>query len=69
MKIVTTLSKVCIENSMNILTLLEDEYHNINERNLTLLSLGQVFTIPRTVDRGLGINYDLKSKTFTLLEK
>ncbi|MBD8047205.1 cytidyltransferase [Clostridium faecium] len=56
------LSKVCIENSMNILTLLEDEYHNINERNLTLLSLGQVFTIPRTVDRGLGINYDLNQK-------
>lgn len=62
------LSKVCIENSINILKVLEDEYHYINERNLTLLSLGQVFTIPRSVDRGLDINYDLNHKPSHYLE-
>lgn len=53
------LSKICIENSLSILDVLEEEYHILNERNLTLASLGQVFTLPRCPDHGKNIEYDL----------
>ena len=53
------LSNVCIENSLSILNVLEEEYHILNERNLTLSSLGQVFTLPRCPDLGKNIEYDL----------
>jgi nicotinic acid mononucleotide adenylyltransferase len=53
------LSKVCIENSLEILTNLESEYHIIHERNLNLLNLGQVFTAPRCPDKGKNMDYDL----------
>jgi hypothetical protein len=53
------LSKVCIENSLEILSVLEDEYHIIHERNLNLLNLGQVFTAPRCPDKGENMDYDL----------
>lgn len=53
------LSKVCIENSLNILSVIEEEYHNEHKRNLNLESLGQVFTIPRCPDHGSSIKYDL----------
>lgn len=53
------LSKTCIENAIDILTTLESEFHFMNERNLTLSSLGQVFTIPRCPDHGRDIKYDL----------
>ncbi|ERI90943.1 Cytidylyltransferase [Clostridiales bacterium oral taxon 876 str. F0540] len=56
---VYNLSKVCLENSMHILSTIEEEYHVLHERNLSLLNLGQVFTIPRCPDRGKNINYDL----------
>lgn len=53
------LSKICIENSINILQTIEEEYHHINERNLNLSSLGEVFTIPRCVEHGRDVTYDL----------
>jgi nicotinic acid mononucleotide adenylyltransferase len=53
------LSQVCIENSMDILNVLEGEYHTIHERNLNLLNLGQVFTAPRCPDKGENMDYDL----------
>ncbi|MHC1721360.1 MAG: cytidyltransferase [Clostridiaceae bacterium] len=52
-------SKVCIKNSMEILSVIEEEYHSVNEKNLNLSSLGQVFTIPRCPDHGADIKYDL----------
>ncbi|MGE5628856.1 MAG: cytidyltransferase [Solirubrobacterales bacterium] len=52
-------SRVCIENSLEILTTLEEEFHYINEKNLNLSSLGQVFTVPRCPDHGNNIEYDL----------
>jgi len=52
-------SKVCIENTLEILSNLEEEFHFINEKNLSLSSLGQVFTIPRCPDHGNDIEYDL----------
>lgn len=53
------LSKVCLKNSLHILSVLEEEYHQINERNLCLASLGQVFTVPRCPDKGVSMRYDL----------
>ena len=53
------LSKTSIENSKLILSELEEAYHRLNERNLSLLSLGQVITIPRFPDHGKDILYDL----------
>lgn len=54
------LSKVSIENSIEILTVLEVEYQKINERSLTLAHLGEVFISPRCPDHGENMNYDLK---------
>lgn len=53
------LSKTSIENSISILEVLEDEYHILHEKNLTLSSLGQVFTTPRCPDHGANIDYNL----------
>lgn len=57
--IIFNLSKVCIENSMDILTVLESEYHRLNERYLNLSTMGQVFTTPRCPDRGEDMQFDL----------
>ncbi len=54
------LSKVSIENSIEILSVLEAEYQRINERSLTLGNLGEVFISPRCSDHGENVNYDLK---------
>lgn len=53
------LSKVSIENAMEILSTLESEYHELNERNLTLSSLGEVFVSPRCPDKGMDVDYNL----------
>lgn len=56
---VFNLSKVCIKNSMEILSVIEEEFHEVNEKNLNLSSLGQVFTVPRCPDHGMDMKYDL----------
>ncbi|MEG1254301.1 cytidyltransferase [Clostridium sp.] len=66
---VYNLSKVCLETSIEILKILESEYHNIYGRKLTLYSLGEVITTPRSPDIGKGIEYDLSSTPSTLVEK
>jgi nicotinic acid mononucleotide adenylyltransferase len=53
------MSEVCIENSIDILTTLENEYQDINERNLTLWHMGQVLNSPRCPDHGKDMDYDL----------
>ncbi len=53
------LSKVCIENALDLFTTIEREYENIYERNLTLSSLGQVFIAPRCPEAGHNMYYDL----------
>lgn len=58
-KSIFELSKVCIENSIEILKALENEYHLLYTRNLTLYSLGEVLTVPRRPDVGKNMNYDL----------
>lgn len=53
------LSEVVIKNAINILSTLENEYHLLNERSLTLSSLGEVFVSPRCPDRGKDVDYDM----------
>nr|MBK5235508.1 cytidyltransferase [Clostridium sp.] len=62
------LSKVCIENSIELLKVLENEYHILYTRNLTLASLGEVFTLPRCPDIGRDMHYDLNISPSHYLE-
>jgi hypothetical protein len=52
-------SLTCLENTKNILTVLEEEYQQIFERNLTLNRLSEAVISPRYPDKGLNINYDM----------
>ncbi|WP_312649329.1 cytidyltransferase [Proteiniclasticum sp.] len=66
-KKVYDLSRISIENAMMILTVIEEEFHRVYERKLTLSSLGQVFTMPRVPDKGRDLKYDLyKAPTYYL---
>lgn len=62
------LSKVCIENSIELLKILENEYHILYTRNLTLASLGEVLTVPRCPDIGKDMQYDLNISPSHYLE-
>lgn len=53
------LSQTAIENSLEILSVLEKEYQDMYERKLTLYSMGHVFTTPRCPDQGEDMEYDL----------
>ena len=44
---------------MDILSVIEEEFHSVNEKNLNLSSLGQVLTVPRCPDHGMDMKYDL----------
>ena len=62
------LSKICIENSIELLKILENEYHILYTRNLTLASLGEVLTVPRCPDIGKDMEYDLNISPSHYLE-
>lgn len=62
------LSEVCLENSMTILKVLEDEYLYLHENSLTLSHLGEVMMSPRLPDRGEKISYDMSQKASDYLE-
>jgi nicotinic acid mononucleotide adenylyltransferase len=66
--VIFNLSKTCIENSIEILSTIEEEFHIIHQRNLNLSSLGQVFKVPRCVDRGRNIEYDLSQSPSVYLK-
>ncbi len=53
------LSKVSIENSLDIFSVLEKEYHRIYERKLTLANLGEIFMSPKYPDHGVDMIYDM----------
>lgn len=53
------LSQVAMENAIDIMSTLEDEFQYVNERSLTLSSMGQVFITPRCPDHGKSMDYDL----------
>jgi len=52
-------SKVCIENALTIINVLENEYQIINQRKLTLGHLGKVIIYPRYPDQGEDMDYNL----------
>lgn len=52
------LSKTSMENSIDILSTIETVFHKLYERNLSMLSLGQVITIPRYPDHGKDMHFD-----------
>lgn len=58
-KEIFNLSQVSINNSIDILSVIEEEFHSVNEKKLNLSSLGQVFTVPRCPDHGKDMRYDL----------
>ena len=66
---VYNLSNTCLNNSLEILMVLEKEYHTLYGKNLTLHSLGDVITIPRCPDIGNNIDYNLYSNPSSLIKK
>jgi hypothetical protein len=58
-KSIFMLSQVAIENAIDILSALENEFQSVNERSMTLSSMGQVFITPRCPDHGKNMDYDL----------
>ncbi|MFZ5352184.1 MAG: cytidyltransferase [Bacillota bacterium] len=53
------LSEVSIENALDLLTTLEQEYQYIYERSLTMTAMGKVFVTPRCPDYGKNMSFDL----------
>jgi len=68
MQAIYKFSEVCLENAMNILRVLEDEYLYLHENSLTLSHLGEVMMSPRLPDRGEKISYDMSQKASDYLE-
>lgn len=63
------LSEICLENSIAILSALEDEYQELNGRMLTMAQLGEVLVTPRYPDKGENTFIDMKVKASDLLRK
>ena len=53
------ISMVCLENARDILHVLEEEYQEVYERNLTLDRLSEAIYSPTCPDKGQFIQYDL----------
>ena len=51
-------SMTCLENTLDILKVLEEQYQSKFEKKLTLRRLGAVITYPRRPDTGIGLEYD-----------
>jgi len=62
------LSKVCIQNAIDILTVLEEEYQSLHERSLTMAHLSEVLVSPRYPDRGDKISYDMNQRPSNYLK-
>jgi len=56
------LSKVCLENTIEILSVLEEEYQQYHERMLTIGHLGEVLVQPRYPDKGNALKFDMSMK-------
>jgi len=62
------LSEIALENSIEILSALEEEYQEINNKMLTLGQLGEVVITPRYPDKGENIKLDFDIKPSEYLE-
>jgi len=56
------LSKICIENTIKILSVLEEEYQQYHERMLTIGHLGEILVQPRFPDKGNALRFDMSMK-------
>ena len=61
-------SRICIENSRNILLALERAYRERYARNLTLNRLGEAVVLPLCPDKGGCITYDVSRAASACLE-
>lgn len=52
-------SLTCLENAAQLLTVLEEEYQQVFERNLTLNRLSEAVAFPRYPDKGEHMSYDM----------
>lgn len=55
-------SKVAIENAMDIMRVIEERYQVSSDRMLTVARLGEVLAYPRYPDKGRHISYDMNRK-------
>jgi hypothetical protein len=62
-------SMVCLENSRDILRVLEEEYQNEFERKLTLQRLGEVMMIPKYPELGEHVFLDENVAASACVEK
>jgi len=67
-EVIYDLSKLCLENAMNIASSLELEYKNIFDRNLVLRNLYKVLNTPRYPVKGNNISYDLNQGISSYIE-
>ena len=65
---VYSLSKVAIENALDILSTLESSYQKVYNKALSISQLRDVFTAPRIPDRGKSIDYDMTMKPSSYLK-
>ncbi|WP_026895803.1 cytidyltransferase [Clostridiisalibacter paucivorans] len=61
-KSIYDLSEICLNNSIELLTIIEEEYQNMNEKSFTLKHLSELFISPRCPDHGKSIDYDINLK-------
>lgn len=61
-------SKVAIENAIEILKAIEETYQINNDRMLTVARLGEVMAYPRFPDKGRHVSYDMNHKASEFLE-
>jgi len=67
-KVIYEFSKVCLENALNIMNTLEEEFQINQQKKLTLNRLGKVIIYPRCPDQGENIEYNLNiSPSYYLL--
>ena len=61
-------SKVCIENAIEIMEVLESVYLDIHERNLTFDQLSEIMISPRCPDKGYDMRYIKSQKPSVYLK-
>ncbi|MBU5437936.1 cytidyltransferase [Tissierella sp. MSJ-40] len=64
------LSETCLINTFNIFKAIEDIYQQINEKNLNLKSLREVFLSPRHpyMDKNINLNKNIKPSTYVEID-
>jgi hypothetical protein len=65
---VYNLSMTCLINAQNILRVLESEYQNLYQKNLTVKRLGEVMISPRFPFIGKNISYDMNFEASSYMD-